>query len=152
MTRYLLGFSLALLGLFVCCVTDQWAFMTHEAQNWGIFAAKIAGVPIGAAWIIAELVEWIRPRKMFDRRSERPWRLLGTGFVAGLLSIGGALLIYATIGWRWNDAVVFGSSSACVSVVLLLPRRIVRAGRCVSCGYELKGLVEPRCPECGTFW
>jgi len=26
----------------------------------------------------------------------------------------------------------------------------LRAGHCVRCGYNLKGLPEPRCPECGT--
>lgn len=29
-------------------------------------------------------------------------------------------------------------------------RRRQRAGRCVHCGYLLKGLVRPRCPECGS--
>ncbi len=31
-------------------------------------------------------------------------------------------------------------------------RRFVRhrSGRCVRCGYNLHGLTEPRCPECGT--
>ncbi len=25
-----------------------------------------------------------------------------------------------------------------------------RAGRCAKCGYDLRGTIEPRCPECGT--
>ena len=26
----------------------------------------------------------------------------------------------------------------------------VAEGRCARCGYDLQGLTEPRCPECGT--
>jgi hypothetical protein len=33
--------------------------------------------------------------------------------------------------------------------VFVVPRRI-RPGHCPACGYELRGLTEPRCPECGT--
>lgn len=33
---------------------------------------------------------------------------------------------------------------------LLRRRRLRRAGRCESCGYTLRGLPEPRCPECRT--
>ena len=25
-------------------------------------------------------------------------------------------------------------------------------GRCASCGYDLRGLTDPRCPECGTLF
>lgn len=32
----------------------------------------------------------------------------------------------------------------------LRPRRRVQDGRCTECGYDLRGLSEPRCPECGT--
>lgn len=28
--------------------------------------------------------------------------------------------------------------------------RLAEGQRCASCGYELRGLTEPRCPECGT--
>lgn len=31
-------------------------------------------------------------------------------------------------------------------------RRRRRLGRCAVCGYSLRGLVEPRCPECGTVF
>lgn len=31
-----------------------------------------------------------------------------------------------------------------------MQRRRKRRNRCVQCGYRLKGLPEPRCPECGT--
>lgn len=29
-------------------------------------------------------------------------------------------------------------------------RRVMRSGCCIQCGYDLRGLSEPRCPECGT--
>jgi hypothetical protein len=31
-----------------------------------------------------------------------------------------------------------------------LRRRRVREGRCLRCGYDLRGSPGPRCPECGT--
>jgi len=49
-----------------------------------------------------------------------------------------------------------------MSIVALVPfaitfgtllKRIMRSrlpGACVQCGYNLRGLTEPRCPECGT--
>jgi hypothetical protein len=32
----------------------------------------------------------------------------------------------------------------------LMARREIPAGHCQSCGYDLRNLTEPRCPECGT--
>jgi len=42
--------------------------------------------------------------------------------------------------------VTFGVSAGCRA---LLRRRRRRRGQCCKCGYVLKGLTEPRCPECG---
>ena len=35
-------------------------------------------------------------------------------------------------------------------VRLLMAPREIPAGHCQSCGYDLRNLSEPRCPECGT--
>ena len=44
--------------------------------------------------------------------------------------------------------------AALIYPIAVLVRRLVarrrRPGHCVKCGYDLRGLPEPRCPECGT--
>jgi hypothetical protein len=42
---------------------------------------------------------------------------------------------------------------AVYTVIAAVRRRVWRRrrrGQCVECGYNLAGLPEPRCPECGT--
>ncbi len=82
-----------------------------------------------------------------------------------------------TGGWEfgrtfWHDRETFGRDSVLVSMIgfpLWLPlvlfaaypvvtfvrgplrrRRRKKRGHCLTCGYNLTGLTEPRCPECGT--
>jgi hypothetical protein len=46
-----------------------------------------------------------------------------------------------------------GTSIAVLSALVWLHNRYrppLRAGHCVRCGYDLRGLADPRCPECGT--
>jgi len=54
---------------------------------------------------------------------------------------------------RWIP-VIGTAISAWVPVRLMVPPlkrwRRRRLGLCVNCGYNLTGLTEPRCPECGT--
>jgi hypothetical protein len=40
--------------------------------------------------------------------------------------------------------------SALMTIKWLRRRRRVRENCCTKCGYDLRGLPEPRCPECGT--
>lgn len=62
---------------------------------------------------------------------------------------------YCNEGTFW--ALIIGGTSALWTfgpgVVLLFVavrmQRRVRTGVCVACGYDLRGLPEPRCPECG---
>ncbi len=51
----------------------------------------------------------------------------------------------------WMPTAVFGAVS-CYLVAPILRRRRKRKklGLCVKCGYNLRGLTEPRCPECNT--
>ena len=62
---------------------------------------------------------------------------------------------------RWAVMVLLGAlpfiwSASTVPAVFGLPRRLrerrrARAGRCVQCGYDLRGCPSGRCPECGSI-
>ncbi len=47
--------------------------------------------------------------------------------VAAVIAISGSIYIYGALVWRFRDD----------------------PGFCINCGYNLTGLTEPRCPECG---
>jgi hypothetical protein len=92
-------------------------------------AVQIGWNSTGGPWLLdgVSLYEW-------KWLHAKPWRFLPlrprvAGFAADTLLTGG-LLWFAAFGWR--DV-----------------RRLARAkaGRCVTCGYPVKGL--GRCPECG---
>lgn len=89
--------------------------------------------------------------------------LLGIG--GGLLSavIGGYVRLQSW-GWIWDDV---KSLPVVIPIVLSIPfvlwirrehieqslrEQLIRRGHpiCTECGYDLKGLTDPRCPECGT--
>jgi hypothetical protein len=58
---------------------------------------------------------------------------------------------HAIIVPLWTPLVVFGAYPAVAFIRGPLRRwRRRRKGLCVKCGYNLTGLTEPRCPECGT--
>jgi len=51
----------------------------------------------------------------------------------------------------WIPTLAFGSVLCfCRPLRFHRRRKRKRLGLCVECGYSLKGLIEPRCPECNT--
>lgn len=50
----------------------------------------------------------------------------------------------------WMPTLLFALYPAFLAVLSLRRRRRKRRGLCVCCGYALKGLTEPRCPECNA--
>jgi len=79
----------------------------------------------------------------------KPWNLAYQSFQRGQL-----------LNWRWvsNACAVFASLpillvgfAACGVLSYLPGRREITDGqtRCRKCGYILRGITEPRCPECG---
>ncbi len=50
----------------------------------------------------------------------------------------------------WIPSVFFGSSVWWLSGPVHRRRKRKKLGLCVKCGYNLRGLTEPRCPECNT--
>jgi hypothetical protein len=60
---------------------------------------------------------------------------------------------HAAVSRRWVYALTIGiplTASGSVYLVLRRKRRIPMENCCRVCGYCLRGLRQPRCPECGT--
>ncbi len=56
-----------------------------------------------------------------------------------------------SVGWRYSHVPLYAVFAAVAIPTLLVWRfwpKPLKAGHC-RCGYNLKGLTEPRCPECG---
>jgi hypothetical protein len=53
-------------------------------------------------------------------------------------------------GPLWLALVIFLSVATIVAVARRRRRELSECGICLHCGYNLTGLPEPRCPECGT--
>ena len=56
-------------------------------------------------------------------------------------------------GITFHCALFWGAPCLLLSAIVLVRRRywpVYPSGHCAVCGYNLRGLPEPRCPECGT--
>ena len=109
-----------------------------------------------------------RPRFFFALRSRYSggvhvgWRIgISVGVGWALVALTGALCWHRVAGWideaarRAVPAGVGHLSHAMIADCVLLGAVATPAGRrhgetrCRKCGYILRGLIEPRCPECG---
>ncbi|MEM6332424.1 MAG: hypothetical protein AAF823_03690 [Planctomycetota bacterium] len=129
-------------------------------------ATWVAGIPVvlllgvitfevGMAWTIGSL-----PRnKALDLKPEHWRKMRKIWLVLGLfwpIAIGSALLlVLGPLKVQVLTLLTLGGGVA-VGVIALRRRgrwrRHLEEGRCVACGYDLRGLVSHRdeCPECGT--
>lgn len=72
-----------------------------------------------------------------------------------LVALVGATLLFLAFWFllnHWGSAFFIGSYCAILIPVLMAkPRRVYAQGLCQRCGYNLRGGVCNRCPECGTL-
>jgi hypothetical protein len=97
----------------------------------------------------------------------RFWTALAGGVLLPLGFVGGTMLWQDPAVWRWTSALLVRSSSplhvgaaigcaavGAAAVGVTRPWRRVGAPpepwRCAGCGYALRGLRRPTCPECGA--
>jgi hypothetical protein len=152
MLRFLLAFASVYVSLWVWAVyadSDPFGFGRVGA---GRLAAILVGVPCVTAWGAAELLERIRPRRVFDARVRRSWTRILAGFGAGLLSV---VLVTPMIVWlddKAPDGMLLAAASALGTACVLFLLRRKRRGECVHCGYDLSAAPEPRCSECGAMY
>ena len=117
-------------------------FATREEANSAVLAWKkqlmkmprfwlgLVGYTIGVGVFITAILVMIRPWVFV------PGRMYG-GIVGGITGVTG----FFVITWFWRHR-----------LRLFLRQQLVDRGIpvCLKCGYDLRGQIDPRCPECGT--
>ena len=97
-----------------------------KPRFWIVLLAYTAGVGLFLSIIIVSLGQWFRlPRIMFG------------GIVASVT--GGSGMVVITWFWRRECRRYLREQLVACGVPI-----------CIKCGYDLRGQIEPRCPECGT--
>ncbi len=82
------------------------------------------------------------------------WLIFGPTVVFGVASVLANLLV-AFDEVLWETTLLAAWTTLCALILYLVTRGYIRTrrhkrGYCFECGYDLRELPEPRCPECGT--
>src|SRR5438045_2825819 len=86
----------------------------------GRLAALLPGVPCLGAFVAAELLEWFRPRRIFDPRVHRSWTPVFAGLGAGLLSVLFATPMIVWLDDKAPDGVLLAGAAAIGAAFVLL--------------------------------
>lgn len=103
------------------------------------------------------LIFWVSPK--WSRRLG--WLAILSGaaqLVAFVLAVGlssvmfDPIRLFSPVGplVLWTPPILLGICAVILGWVFDRPRSVNLANACSKCGYLLHGLIEPRCPECGT--
>jgi hypothetical protein len=132
------------------------AFRWIERADAAVLLARSVLAPALAAWIVAELINAVRPRRLFDRRVATMVARGVAGLCAGVIGAAATALVLAVAEGYVHEIVVLSSTGAMAAASVLLPLRRVRPGECIHCRYDLRNQPPPGqpgwgiCPECGA--
>ncbi len=166
MNRMLVKILLAILmfpSMLVIFVGTLAIFSAVRDEEIMFVAASLAA---GGFAVIYWLLLW---RDTVQWTPERSTRMVGFSFGAAVLGLGVGGVTAASIGGSdaWIPGMMLGGAVAVVAWLIATvliwketpaerAERVRRQGSgtvmCVKCGYNMTGLREPRCPECGTAY
>jgi hypothetical protein len=164
--RILLSLMVVPLGALVYIVSfivintfyrdDEWSLILAGGATWGFVAAY---------WVLLwrRAVSWTTARVTWTLVGAALALVLGLAIGAGLMGVVAAQRSF--VSWEWAPVLAF--ATACSPVLWLFATVLVwretrdeRAARvrgvnrggvvCPTCGYNLTGLSDARCPECGA--
>lgn len=109
-----------------------------------------AVLPLVASWLVADVLDRLRPRLAFDPRTPRPLTTTIAGLATGASGVvlGAALITFLEPWVHEGVLLAAGGALAPMPVVLLMARRR-RRDTCLGCGYDLSAS-SGQCPECGA--
>lgn len=154
-----LGLAGVTVGMLVFLLIDAWGhgFLTLDPMGVLVHAVTLLGIlaighallamcrgrmaclyhgAAGAVWLVVLLALWMGMAREF--RGVGPATTVSALLILAVSRMGEAR---ATTGLSWGHTVQ--------GLVLLRLPESPPSGVCVGCGYDLRGLPEPRCPECG---
>jgi hypothetical protein len=157
MLRFLLAFAVpavacAIAAALLPAALPLWWYEPMRAGDlFPSLTISIVMTPLLGAFIGAEIVHYVRPRRHWIGPRRASMRIAGAGAAASLLAI--ALTSVALVfleAYILTSLIAAGAAalSSAIAIVVALPPR--RPGRCLFCGYDLRASTGARCPECGA--
>ena len=119
-------------------------FTSPEQAKKGMHAWKKRMMKMPAFWVgLAAYTIGVGVLVSMTLISIRPWFTVSAGMFVSLVVIftGGSGMVVLTWFWRHRCQ-------------RFLRQQLIASGIpiCLKCGYDLRGQIEPRCPECGTLF
>ena len=154
MIRFLLACS-AVYGALAASAVVMGRYELQEGR-WLAVSVVLSSwlAPTLGAWVAAEGLQYVSPRRALDRRVRMPLKRIALGLAVGVLgSVLGVLGMAAADRTVVPDVALMGAASVIATLVALVPTERVRRGVCVFCGYSQTGatpVARGVCTECGA--